>query len=108
MFEIILNILCLGVSAYLIGSGFLHITKFPSAKPVFERGRVKVNSGITIDLAIISGLCILNVYAEFFSLFTNVGGLAFTIVILVSFVAFLFLRKEILFYFENFFLKICL
>jgi len=54
MFEIILNILCLGVSAYLIGSGFLHITKFPSAKPVFERGRVKVNSGITIDLAIIS------------------------------------------------------
>ncbi len=105
MFEIIINILCLGVSAYLIGSGFLHIIKFPSAKPVFERGRVKVNSGITIDLAIISGLCILNVYAEFFSLFTNVGGLAFTIVILVSFVAFLFLRKEILFYFENFFSK---
>lgn len=38
MFEIILNILCLGVSAYLIGTGFLHIIKFPATKPVFTRG----------------------------------------------------------------------
>ena len=38
MFEIILNILCLGVFAYLTGAGFLHIIKFPAAKPVFTRG----------------------------------------------------------------------
>ena len=44
MFEIILNILCLGVSAYLIGKGFLHIIKFPATKPVFTRGRLSENS----------------------------------------------------------------
>lgn len=38
MFEIILNILYLGVSVYLIELGFLHIIKFPVKKPVFTKG----------------------------------------------------------------------
>lgn len=105
MFEIILNILCLGVSAYLIGLGFLHIIEFPIIKPVFTRGGVKTNSGISLDLAIVSGVCILTVYAEIFSLFTKVSGLAFTFVILACFVILIFLRKEILLHVKEVFSK---
>ncbi len=105
MFEIILNILCLGVSAYLIGTGFLHIIKFPATKPVFTRGGGGANNGIRMDLAIVSGLCVLTVYAEFFSLFTNVSGMAFTFVILACFTIFIFLRKEVLFSVRKFFSK---
>ena len=70
-----------------------------------EGGGGEENSGAGLDLAIVSGLCILTVYAEFFSLFTNVGGLAFSFVILACFVILFFLKKEVLFSIKKFFSK---
>lgn len=79
--------------------------KISSNKACFYKGGGGANNGIRMDLAIVSGLCVLTVYAEFFSLFTNVSGMAFTFVILACFTIFIFLRKEVLFSVRKFFSK---
>lgn len=82
----------IGAAAFLCGFAVLKCN-FPQ-KSGKERG---------MDLYLMTGLCVLTVYAQFFSLFYKVGGAATVILMIVCLAVVFFLRKMLWDYFKKLF-----
>lgn len=74
----------IGIAAFLCG--------FAVLKCVFPRKSAKERG---LDLYLMAGLCVLTVYAQFFSLFYKVGEASTGILMMVCLVIALFLRKKL-------------
>lgn len=84
MIEILISWFWIGISAFLWGFVFMKVLNKISG---YERK--------TLDSIIMLGLCFLTVYAEIFSLFYKVGGVASGVLLAVNIVIFFSLKKEI-------------
>lgn len=64
-----------------------------SALQIFDKGKCTINRGM--DVYILMGLCVLTVYAQIFSLFYKVGGVATFILMAVVFLLVIIFRKNL-------------
>ena len=62
----------------------------------------KVNINRRLDIVMVMGLMVLTVYAQFFSIFKNVGIMAGSIVLVATILIIIFMRKEYLAYIRQF------
>lgn len=75
---------------WIFASAFL--TGFAVLTPFRRKGSCQIRHTVSYLMA---GLCVLTVYAEYFSLFAGVGAMASAILLLFCLLAAIFLRKEI-------------
>ena len=81
---VLLSWLWIGGSAWLWGKGALRLLK-----------RLTGEAEESLDMTVLSGLCLLTVYAQIFSLFYKVGLLASALLLLGNLVLFFVLRRDL-------------
>lgn len=86
MLLVFISWIWIGISSFLVGYSALNILN--------RCVEGKNNSG-SIDLSVVFGLCLLTVYAQFFSLFHSVGMVANVIVLLIDILIIYVYRKQL-------------
>lgn len=92
MSEILLNMICIGGTAYLFGFAFLRLIGYPQKNQKNGTSQVMPE----IDLSVVMGMCALTVFAQIFSFVSKVSTLAFSVVIVIVALILYCFRKNIM------------